>query len=254
MQKFLADFNDCNILDDTFLENENMSLTCNCYNFTPQNKAKNLSDNINYFIKNTKFSGLMYLNSELSNKQALFLAKKLAEAIDKNSVDEIKQLKNKYANSKDFAQAKDILNKQCKQIWDVFDKNNTLKAPKEAMKALGITNCPSLEFLLNDSLNFYEKDNDSTTINIIKSILENKNLNYTFDDIFNYIKICTQKTHLKLNQNTIKYLILKTNCDIKKLKDLNIELNTIKNTLKDLSFNKKLKYYPKVFISQYYKT
>ena len=55
------------------------------------------------------------------------------------------------------------------------------------MKTLGITNLPSLEFMLDESVRFYENDGGSTTVDIIRSILTNKNLDYTFEDIYEFL-------------------------------------------------------------------
>ena len=105
--------------------------------------------------------------------------------------DEITELAklNILVDTKEFVKAKDFLNKKCKEVWDVFENKNTkLNLPYEAMKTLGITNQPSLETLLADSLKYYEKDNGSTTVDVILSILANENINYTFDDVYEYLK------------------------------------------------------------------
>lgn len=65
------------------------------------------------------------------------------------------------------------MDKKCKEIWDVFEfKKIKLKIPHAAMKSLGITNQPTLEFLLGDSIHLFEKDNGNSTANIISSILK----------------------------------------------------------------------------------
>ncbi len=61
-----------------------------------------------------------------------------------------------------------------------------MTVPKNSMKTLGITNLPSLEFMLDESVRFYENDGGSTTVDIIRSILTNKNLDYTFEDIYEF--------------------------------------------------------------------
>lgn len=246
MQKIIAEFNDYNILDNILSQNDDISAIGVDFNNSVYPQAKNLYECVNYFVKDSKYTSLMFLNSELSNKHAIFLAKELAKAIDKNAVNDIKYLKNKYVQSKEFAQAKEFLNKKCKEVWNVFEyKNKELHPPKEAMKALGITNCPSLDFLLKDSLTIYENDNGTTTVDIITNILNNKNLSYSFDDIYNYLKNTAQKYQLKFNPKTVHYLTLQTDFDFAKLSDLNINKQMINQIQQQLKISQKLRYYLK---------
>ena len=254
MQKILAGYTDCNILDDILSDN-NMQLESADFDFqTPTTKHKTLTSSINYFTQVQKFEAFMLLNTDLPNKTAIAIAKELAKAIDKNSVSDIKYLKNKYGHTKEFAQAKDLLNKKCKEIWNVFEsKKQNISPPKEAMKALGITNCPSIEFLLKDSLLFFEKDNGTTTVDIISSILNNKNLYYSFDDIYIFLKTFIRQKHINLNHKSIEYFIIQTNCSPNKLTELNINNKEIHQVLKNFAISKRIKYTLKVFFLQYFK-
>ena len=169
------------------------------------NGGESLVSCVNYFTKNPY--GLC-LNSELPDKKAINLAVKLAIAIDKNSASEVKLLKAQYGSTKEFAYAKEFLNRKSKQVWDVFNnRNKKIAVPRESMNMLGITNMPSLEFMLGDSLKLYESDGSSPTVEIIRSILTNKNLNYTFDDIYNYLIFAHKKYCCEYNLKTVTYLI-----------------------------------------------
>lgn len=192
---------------------------------------------ISFGFHNIKF------NEELSNTKIRYIASELAKAIDKNSVDDVRRIKKEYGNTKEFAKAKNFLNKKCKDVWNVFDnKNDILNIPTEAMKTLGITNQPELEYLLYDSLKFYEKDNGSTTVDIIKSILDNKNISYSFADIAAYLKNFSSKNRTKLNFKTTEYLLKNLDYDKKQLEEFGIEKDTIKEAFQHLSVQEKIKY------------
>lgn len=177
----------------------------------------------------------LYNNSERK------ITTELALAIDKNDVQKIKYLKNKYGNLEEFKNAKDFLNKKCKEVWNVYEPIKNL--PKEAMKCLGITNQPDLDFILKNSLKYYEKDNSDITSYIISSVLGNKNLTYTMNDIHQYLKQMNIKSNCKYNFKTIQYLIMAQNYSNEKLLDLGIEEQTIRQTLKGLPLKYKLKFY-----------
>ena len=140
---------------------------------------------------------------------------------DKDAVNDIKYLKLKYGNEKEFKAAKEYLNRKAKEVWDVFENRNTkITVPKNSMKTLGITNLPSLEFMLGESVRFYENDGGSTTVDIIRSILKNKNLDYTFEDIYEFLLSAHKKYCCDYNLKTVTYLISWLDCDIEKLSAL----------------------------------
>ena len=203
-------------------------------------KAKLLST-VRY-IDNSN-NGNVIINEELADKQVYEIACHLAAAIDKNSPVEVKRIKYECGETPEFAKAKEFLNKKCKQIWDVFENKNTqMNIPKEAMKALGITNKPSLESLLDDSIKFYEKDNGTITTDLISLILENKNLDYTFDEIFEYLKIKYSKEHCRYNFITVKYIAEKLNYDMEKISLLCMDIDLLKKIFNSLSVKEKIKY------------
>ena len=252
MQKVLTAKSNCDIFDDIFAHYTN---TQDCA-VSIQHEKNSLVSCVKYFDSienlNIETSGQCFgvkkviFNEELSDKNVREIALKLAQAVDKNSVDEIKLLKTEYGSTKEFAVAKSFLNRKCKQIWDVFEnKNVELKLPYEAMKSLGITNRPDLEFLLLDSLKFYEKDNGSTTVDIIKSILDNKNLNYTFEEIYMFLKKYYNKNRCKYNLKTVSYLVYKLDFSKSELACLGIEEDIIKQVLTNMSIKDRLKYYVK---------
>lgn len=187
-------------------------------------------------IKNNPYQAF-FDDENLYNNLERKITTELAQAIDDNSVEKIKYLKNKYGDKKEFKSAKEFLNKKCKEIWNVYEKTNRI--PKEAMKCLGISNQPDLDFILGNSLKYFEKDNSDTTSYIISSTLKNENLSYTMDDIHNYLK----KSNCKYNSKTIKYLITEQNYKKEKLADLGIEKDVLKNVLKELSLKQKIKYF-----------
>ncbi len=252
MGKILTGHNNCDIFDEILSENESIINGVIDFNRKKSKQNNTLSSCVKYMdsaIENENAIGISFgfhnikFNEELSNTKIRYITTELAKAIDNNSVDDVRKIKKEYGNTKEFAKAKDFLNKKCKDVWNVFDnKNNRLKIPAEAMKTLGITNQPSLDFLLNDSLRFYEKDNGTTTVDIINSILDNINIYYTFSDIYSYLKISNKKNNYKLNFKTTKYFIKKLDFDEKKLLDLGIKQETISQALNNLSVLDKLKY------------
>lgn len=187
--------------------------------------------------------GELILDCDLPDRKAMDIAVKLAMAIDKNSVNDIKYLKSKYGSEKEFCAAKEYLDRKAKQVWDVFqDKNTKISVPREAMKSLGITNLPSLEFMLGDSVKFFESDGGFTTVEIIRFILSNKNLNYSFEDIYSYLLLAHKKYCCSFNLKTVNYLIQWLDCDVEKLIALGIDKETIMIALQEFSFITKLKY------------
>lgn len=186
-------------------------------------------------LKNNPYNAF-FSDENLYDNLERAITSELAQALDKNSIERIKYLKNKYGHLKEFKNAKEFLNIKCKEIWNVYDEIKNL--PKEAMKCLGITNQPDLDFILNDSLKYYEKDNSDTTSYIISSTLKNKNLSYTMDDIHKYLK----KSNCKFNYKTVQYLIKEQNYTKEKLSDLGVEKDTLNLALKSLPLKYKLKY------------
>lgn len=239
MRKMLAGKNDCNIFDEVFFENKNIingivDLACQ-----KSSKQKTLSSEVRY-VNSFDFNTPI-INDELSDKKVYQIAKELAQAIDKNSVVDIKRLKYQYASTKEFARAKEFLNKKCKQVWDVFEnKSEKIKIPKDAMKSLGISNKPTLEFLLDESIKFYEKDNGSTTVDIICSILKNPNIDYTFEEIFEYLSKKHTKEKCKYNLITVKYLAQKLDYDSEKLNSVGADKTILKRVFNLLSLKEKI--------------
>lgn len=235
-----------NILEDNLYLNDCVNES---YDLVEENYScsKSLSSKVNYI--EFDLTGFSFLNNELSNKTTYKIAKELANAIDKNSVSETKLLKEKYGNTKEFCVAKDYLNKKCKEVWDVFDnKNQKLNPPKDAMKILGITNIPSLDFLLADSVKYYQKSNDSTTVNIIKSIITNPNLDYSFADVYKYLKQKHMKEKCNYNFITVKFLASELDYNQYMLTYVGVDKNLMKEIYKSFSFISKLKYFFKFFV------
>lgn len=242
--------------DCIFSVNENVTNSLADLSCKKRPKVKTLSSHINYLNRAKTYKagisgicvGAVTINDDLSDKLTCKIATDLAKAIDKNDVQEVKKIKEKYQNTKEFAKAKDFLNKKCKEVWDVFENKNTkLNPPYAAMKVLGITNQPTLEILLADSLKYYEKDNGSTTVDIILSILANENIHYTFEDIYEYLKKNNKKEKYKYNLITVSYLASKLEYDELRLESLGIEQNIIKKLFKSLSIKDKIKCISKNF-------
>lgn len=233
MRKLHVVKSDCDIFDGILTEDAELHTV----NFSSN---QSLESCVNYFTENPY--GLC-VNSELPDKKAIYLAVKLAKAIDKNSPSEVKRLKAQYGSTKEFAYAKEFLNRKSKQVWDVFNsRNKKINVPRESLNTLGITNLPSLEFMLGDSLKFFEKDGSPTTVDIIRSILKNKNLNYTFNDIYDYLLYAHKKYCCEYNLKTVTYLITWLDCDVSKLSALGIDDKTIIKALEAFPLTTKLKY------------
>lgn len=238
------------VLDGVFSVKKNVADSLVDLSCKKTTKPKTLSSHISYLNRaNTYRTGIssicvgaVSINDDLSDKLTCKIVTELASAIDKNDVIKVKELKQQYQDKKEFVKAKDFLNKKCKEVWDVFENKTTkLNPPYEAMKALGITNQPSLEVLLADSLKYYEKDNGSTTVDVILSILANENINYTFEDVYEYLKKNNKKEKYKYNLITVSYLATKLEYDEMKLGDLGIEQNIVKKLFKSLSVKDKIK-------------
>ena len=236
MEKVLTG-KDCDICDEMFSVCENISNGL----VKSDKPTKSLALSLNSFKTNP--FGVLILDCDLPDRKAMNIALKLAYAIDRDSVNDIRYLKSKYGSEKEFISAKEYLNRKAKQVWDVFEnRNKKINVPQKSMKALGITNLPSLSFMLDESVKYYEKDGGSTTVDIIRSILTNKNLSYTFDDIYEYLFSAHKKYCVEYNLKTVTYLIQWLDCDVKKLSALGIEDKTIKMALESFSFKAKLKY------------
>lgn len=237
------------VLDGVFSVKKNVADSLADLSCKKSTKPRTLSAHISYLNKANAYRtgissicvGAVSINDDLSDKLTCKIATELACAIDKNEVLEVKRIKEKYKDTKEFVKAKDFLNRKCKEVWDVFEAKNTkLNIPYEAMKALGITNQPSLETLLSDSLKYYEKDNGSTTVDVILSILSNENINYSFEDIYEYLKKNNKKEKYKYNLITVSYLATKLEYDEMRLGDLGIEQSIVKRLFKSLSVKEKI--------------
>lgn len=253
MGKLSAQMLDLNISDGVFSNNEDTLLPVIDFSVKKSGKLKNLSAAVQYFCKindiENELTGVYFgfdnivLNTELSNSEVRYIAQELAAAVDSNSVLKIKELKKIYGHKKEFADAKKFLNQKCKEVWNVFDSKNTdLKFPYEAMKSLGITNQPELEFLLGDSVRFYEKDGGKTTGDIISSVLNNKHLSYSMKDIHIYLKTLHEKENCKYNLKTISYLITKQSYGEIQLQELGIGKDDIRKAFGTLTIGSMSKY------------
>lgn len=235
MEKVLAE-KDCDIFNEIFSKEESISNP-----FAKNGTKSSLTSSISSF--RTNHFGTLILDCDLPDKKAMEIAIKLAQAIDKDSVNDIKYLKNKYGTEKEFNSAKEYLNRKAKEVWDVFEnKTESMNVPRNSMKTLGITNLPSLNFMLEESVRFFEKDGGSTTVDIIRSILTNKNLYYTIDDVYDYLLSAHKKYCCDYNLKTVTYLITILDCDVKKLSALGIEEKTIMTALQSFTLKAKLKY------------
>lgn len=209
-------------------------------------KVASLVSSINYIEKINPYSGynfgILQIEENLRNETLRNIIYKLAKAIDANSDIEIKRLKVKYGDTKEFAAAKKFLDKKCKEVWNIFDNRKTkLELPKKAMKTLGISNQPSLDFLFEDCLNYFEKENSTTTVDVIKSILNNVNSDYTLDDILKYLKAKHEKRVFEYNIHTAAYIAKVLDFDKRKLNDMGITKNQICAVFKALSVSEKIK-------------
>ena len=240
----LAENINCSFLDEIFSENEKMEKVVEFR--TRETKTTGLTACVTQFnLKN----GNLLLNDELSNRKIYNITLKLARALDENSSNDIKYLKNQYGSTKEFITAKEFLNRKCKQIWDTFEKDfDPDKVPYEAMKTLGISNKQPLEFYLDDFLKYFEKDGGTTTVDIINSLTQNKYSGYEFKDICNYLKTNRQK--YKFNQKTISYLAEKLDYNQKELLKLGIEKSELKYFYKNLPILRKLQIFTKNLIKK----
>lgn len=251
MGKVLSGNRNCDIFDAIFSEHENIlsGLDLSVKKTTVKNS---LSASVKYLSANNidnmssvvciGFSGVSF-NDDLSNAKVRSIALQLAEAIDRNSVSEVKRIRTEYGNTKEFLKARDFLNKKCKDVWNVYEGNyEKTEVPYDALKVLGISNQPSLESMLGDSLKFYEKDNGSTTVDIIRTILSNPKMNYTFDDIYRFLKSAYQKDKCRYNFKTVSYLTMQLEADEKSLNDLGIEKSVVDNVLKTFPFKQRVLY------------
>ncbi len=188
----------------------------------------------------------LYDEDELYDKLQRAITKELALALDKNSVKDIKHLKEKYGHLKEFSQAKNLLNRKCKEVWNVY--NPLKKVPKEAMKSLGITNVPALEELLDTGIKF-APDNPEILTSVITSVIKNPNMDYTIEDIHKYLVQMRAKRKYVCDAKAAQYLIKEHNYSTQKLSDLGADKSVIKTALKNLPLKLQLKYYLKAFRS-----
>jgi hypothetical protein len=204
-------------------------------------KRKTLSSSVEYMDSTDILNGFtsVYKSNE-SDFKVQKIAKELAFAIDRNSVEKIKNLKIKYGNQKEFIKAKTLLNNKCKEVWNVYEPID--KMPKEAMKSLGITNQPDLDFLLENTIKIYEKDGGNTTAYTISGILKNENMSYTIDDIHKYLADKHLKEKIEYNAQTLTYLIKEHKYNKQKLQQLGANDKIISQILKNLSLKERLTY------------
>lgn len=261
MEKLLTEISGCNTSGTIFSDNENITSPVINFALKKSRKPKTLSDCVQYLSKindiEQDLTGICFgfenvvLNDELSDKKVRFIAQKLASAIDSNSVDIVRQLKKEFYNDKEFLIAKKFLDKKCKGIWNVFDsKTKILDVPYEAMRVLGITNIPTLDFILGNSVRFYEKDGGSSTAEIINSVLNNKNMPYTILDIHKYLEELARKEKCRFNEKTVYYLITVQMYDSHKLEELKIEKSVINKVYRTMPFFEKVKYTFKYFMKK----
>ena len=204
---------------------------------------KTLFDSVKYLTKNSDSS--IYFsyssNDDLKDRKVRIIAQELAKAVDKNSVEEIKSLKKEYGECEEFVRAKKFLNNKCKEIWNVYD-SKLVTVPFEAMKMLGISNKPSLDFLLGNSIRYFERDNGYTTVSIIKSILNNRNFDYTKSEIFDYLVFMHKKEKCQYNLNTAKYLVESLNFTFSELKEIGYQKETAKKIFHVLDIRHKTRF------------
>ncbi len=72
--------------------------------------------------------------------------------------------------------------------------------------------------------------------------MTNKNLDYTFEDIYEYLLFAHKKYCCFYNLKTVTYLIEWLDCDVEKLAALGVDDKTITKALQAFSFTAKLKY------------
>jgi len=190
---------------------------------------------------NNPYGSIALYNDEgLYDKLERIITQKLADAIDKNSPCTVKQLKEEYGHLEEFAKAKKFLNQKSKEVWNVYAKPKNV--PKDAMKALGISNCPDLDSLLYTCIKYFEQDGKNSTAVAIDSILNNENIPYTIDDIHKYLETMHKSKAVKYNFNTIRYLIYKHHYEREKLYSLGADKDTITQAVKSLPLKIRLKF------------
>ena len=128
MGKMLTEMFDLNISDAVFSKNENTMLQTIDFSIRKK-KQQTLADCVRYFCKinavENDLTGICFgfdnvvLNEELSNAKVRYIAQELADAIDKNSVSRIKELKYEFGKDIEFATAKNFLNKKFKKHGSV---------------------------------------------------------------------------------------------------------------------------------------
>ena len=231
MEKTVEDI--CNLLSEKSLKK--MILQPKKHN------RKTLSSSVEYMDSTDILNGFtsVYKSNE-SDFKVQKIAKELAFAIDRNSVEKIKNLKIKYGNQKEFIKAKTLLNNKCKEVWNVYEPID--KMPKEAMKSLGITNQPDLDFLLENTIKIYEKDGGNTTSYTISGILKNENMLYTIEDVHKYLVEKHLKEKIEYNAKTLTYLIKEHKYNKQKLQQLGANDKIISQILKNLSLKERLTY------------
>jgi hypothetical protein len=239
MENVLAGKRDSNVLDELFSGNLN-AINSEISLSAKRNTEKSLYSKVKY-LERTGSSGFT-LNNELSDKKVYKIACALALAIDKNSPVEIKHIKAEYGDTKEFAKAKDFLNKQCKIVWDVStSKSKKMNVPYVALKTLGITNKPALSFYLNNSIAYFEKDNGSTTAKIISSVLSNPNLGYNENDIFEYLKSVYKQKRCHYNYETMNFMAQKLDYNLYKLSAITSDKSIMKKIFMNLPLLIKVK-------------
>ncbi len=199
----------------------------------------NLESHLNPFYNND--SGKLLFDENLSDKKVYEIVKDIETAIKDDSESKIKELKKKYCDSSEFSKAREFFDKNAQKIWNVYDKNLS-DVPKNVLKCLGISNKPDLDFLLKNSILYFEKDGGKTTSEIIDGILKNKNLDYSIYDIHNYLSKMHKKHKCKYNIQTVKYLISCQNYDYKMLSELGIVNEVINDSFEQLKICDKIKY------------
>jgi hypothetical protein len=203
--------------------------------------SRTLSSCLECNIPNNPYGSIaLYSDEGLYDKLERIITQKLADAIDQNSPYKIKQLKEEYGHLKEFANAKKYLNQKSKEIWNVYAKQKNV--PKDAMKALGISNCPDLDSLLYSCIKCFEQDGKNTTAIAIDSILNNENMSYTMEDIHKYLETMHKSKAVEYNFNTIRYLIYKHHYEREKLASLGVEKEMLNKVLKDLPLKIRLKF------------
>ena len=228
-----------NNIDEVFLKRKNNKLKFVQLG-EPEVNCQTLTSCVQYI---NRHSGKCVVNEELPDKNVYLIALELAKAIDRNSVIDIKKLKALYGYSKEFLSAKEFLNQKCKQVWDVCEnKHKKMEVPAAAMRTLGITNVPSLDFFLANCIKYSEKPDSKATANVIASILSNPNIDYTLDEIYDYMKSKYVKDGCRYSFITVAYVASKFDYNREKLLELGADEGLIKQIFKSLSLKEKFRY------------